>query len=186
MRFIAFDYSLSCPACCVIENDNIDFLQTKIYYITSVKKQIGKIYNLTGFPQKSFKSFSERYENIANQFIEVINPVSSDIVYLEDYSLGSKGLIFSIAENTGILKYLFYKQGININLVSPGAIKKSFAGKGTSDKKAMYEEFNKRTGINLYQWFGIEKFPLNIGSPYSDIVDAWALGLYGYANRKKD
>lgn len=182
-RIISFDYSLSSPAVCVLDNSP-NFLDCKFYYLSSTKKYIGNKENLVGFKHKDYSSFQERYENIANQFLDVIEPNKNDIVLIEDYSLGSKGLVFSIAENCGILKYLLYKRNIIPNLISPSTIKKSFTSKGNADKKLMYEYFVQKTNINLYEWFGMQMIPHNIGSPFSDIVDSYALSLVGYETKK--
>lgn len=179
-RHIGIDYSLSNPSLTILGNDDT-FENSQTYYLTDKKKYVGKFGNIEGVLHKPFTSFMERYENIADCIISLANVNEQDYVSLEDYSMGSKGLLFSIAENTAILKYRLYLKNISINLVSPASIKKSFTGKGNADKNLMYTSFLNKTGIDLLSRFNI-KMSLKIGSPFSDIIDSYALALLGKEN----
>ena len=61
------------------------------------------------------------------------------MVALEDYAFAAKGRVFHIAENTGILKYKLFQQGIPLETISPSAVKKNATGKGNADKEMMYQ-----------------------------------------------
>ena len=94
--------------------------------------------------------------------------------YLENYSMGSTGRVFSIAENTGILKYNLYLQGNPIILLPPSIIKKYATGKGNADKELMYEAFYNETKIDLQNILNS-----SISNPLTDIVDAYFICKYG-------
>lgn len=176
MKYIGIDYSLSCPAVTILGIDD-NFENAKSYFLTDKKKFIGQFGNVYSDIHGPYTSFMERYENIANQIISFANPSQNDIITLEDYSMGSKGLLFSIAENTAILKYLLHQKHVKLNLVSPGAVKKFFTGKGNADKTMMYDSFHKKTGIDLIARLNVKS--LKIMSPIADIVDSYAIALLG-------
>lgn len=94
-------------------------------------------------------------------------------VFMEGYSFASKGLVFNIAENAGVLKHKLHKLEIPLTIVPPTTIKK-FAIKGNASKEIMYETFVKKTGIDLIKAFGIKR----PDSPINDIVDAFFLMNY--------
>src|SRR5579872_3896449 len=101
MNIVSIDYSLTSPALCILSEDCI-FQNSKHHYLTNTKKFEGIFsHNIIGFPHSSYKNSIERYENIAKWAVSLIP--SNSIVFLEDYSMGSrKGQLFSIAENTAI------------------------------------------------------------------------------------
>jgi Holliday junction resolvasome RuvABC endonuclease subunit len=125
---------------------------------------------------KDYLSQEERFNNISNWALGIILQIENPIVFLEDYSYASKGLTFSIGENVGLLKYKLFLSKIPFVLVQPSKVKKSFCGKGNANKIKMYEEFIKKTNVDLL------KFYSSIASPVNDIVDAFALYQYGLLN----
>ena len=56
----------------------------------------------------------------------LINIRPPDLVVIEDYSLGSSGRTFDLAENCGLLKYFLYFLKVQYIVVSPSANKKAF------------------------------------------------------------
>lgn len=93
-------------------------------------------------------------------------------VVLEGYSMGSSsGLVFNIAENTGLLKYKMWKAGIQVETPSPGQIKKHFTGKGNANKEAMGDRFFELFGF----WFSDLWTMKHYSSPENDLVDACAM-----------
>ena len=90
--------------------------------------------------------------------------------------MGSKGKVFHIAENTGILKYTLYKNKVKYATVPPTVVKKFASGKGNSKKEQMYEAFIKETGTDLIKLLSYEK---QLGNPITDIVDSFYLAKYG-------
>lgn len=176
MRIIGIDYSLNCPAVSVIADDTT-FEKSHHYYLTNTKKYAGKFDNITGRMHKPYLTEMQRYLGIASWAVYDTGLQSDDIVFLEDYSMGSTGRIFAIAENTAVLKYLLYHNCISYITVPPTTLKKYFQGKGNADKEAMYIAFQEKTGEDLKQRFNTTA---KVNNPITDIVDAFALGLYGH------
>jgi Holliday junction resolvasome RuvABC endonuclease subunit len=174
MQIVGLDYSMSCPAMTIFGDT---FETSKCYFLTTVKKLHGSFDNVIGIPHKDYKNSMERYGNIANWVLNFI-PQGDVMVFIEDYSLGSKGQVFSIAENTGIMKYVLYTNKISFQLFSPAAIKKDFTGKGNADKNAMYDAFVEKTNIDLYHQMHLVR-TTKVLSPISDIVDSWAIANLG-------
>jgi Holliday junction resolvasome RuvABC endonuclease subunit len=96
-------------------------------------------------------------------------------ILIEDYSFGSKGRVFNLAENCGILKYMLYKAGYRFFTVPPTVVKKYATGKGNATKEKMYDAFVVETGIDLHN---IISRTTKLGSPTTDIVDAWYIARY--------
>jgi Holliday junction resolvasome RuvABC endonuclease subunit len=99
--------------------------------------------------------------------------ISNDIteVAIEDYSYGSQGKVFHIAENTGLMKWKVWQAEINYKLLPPTVIKKFATGKGNANKEKMYESFLQETSRNLQEELVIKS--TKIGNPVSDIVDSY-------------
>ena len=184
---IGIDYSLSCPGICVNTSvDEFRFEDCKFYYLTTKKKYAGsyksKGVSFNGTEHKPYSSESERYENIADWVIDIINTyypkhmASKKIhtINLEDYSFASKGRVFHIAENMGLLKYkLKMECGWDYTLLPPSVIKKFATDKGNANKELMLEAFEKDTGTNLAQVFDTTS-----KSPVSDVADAYFICKY--------
>jgi Holliday junction resolvasome RuvABC endonuclease subunit len=95
--------------------------------------------------------------------------IGSSDVAVEGYSFGSKGRVFNLAENMGILKHKLYKAAIPVTVIEPSRAKKIATGKGNADKEAMFNAFTAETGINLMHKFGQEK----LNNPVTDIIDSY-------------
>jgi len=87
----------------------------------------------------------------------------------------SKGKVFNLAENCGILKYMLYKAEYKFFTVPPTVVKKYATGKGNATKEKMYEAFLNETFIDLHN---IISPTTKLGSPTTDIVDAWYIARY--------
>lgn len=98
-------------------------------------------------------------------------------VFLEGYAFASKGLVFQIAENTGVLKNKLDIQGIEFQTVAPQAIKKFATGKGNSSKTVVYESFVKETSEDLLKNFQLSNPE---ASPINDIADSYFICKYGF------
>ncbi len=180
--FVAIDYSIRCP--CICKSNNLDvsnnkdhFESCKFYYLTDKKKYLIKNNQFCGIYHEDYLHEQERFDNISNWAMKLI-PKNS-VVLIENYSYSSKGLVYKIGENCGLLKYKLYKKGIKYILVEPTIIKKFFSGKGNSSKDIMYNEFLKRTNIDLNNIFGTKE------NPVSDIIDSYALCLYAIDFKNK-
>ncbi len=167
MIYHGIDYSMTSPAICTF-----DGIKMAVDYLTKTEKFAGmrsvEGMDLYGYQHKEYNNEIERYNNIASWAMHIIRPESQ--VYLEDYAMGAKGRVFSIGENTGILKYkLVREKKLGYYLVAPTAVKKFATGKGNADKDKMYEAFYAQTKIDLFSLFGVN----STKSPVSDICDAY-------------
>lgn len=185
MKIAGIDYSLTSPAICMYESGDLNnFDSYKIMYLTNNKKGLTSIEsscykNIVGIWNPSFENQQERYEFIADRFIDFIDDNDVDSVYIEDYAFAAHGRVFHIAENCGLLKYKLYQGNIETNLVPPTVIKKFATGKGNSNKNTMYESFVKETEIT----FGLQQGK-DVGNPYSDIVDSYWICRYGIEDKQ--
>jgi len=184
---IGIDYSLSSPGVCVnTSEDEFQYEDCKFYYLTNTKKYEGTFKEKIAFgtsaveyigtPHRPYSSEPERYNNIANWVIDIIKSYEKHpIIQIEDYSFGSTGRVFHIAENLGLLKYkLKMECGWDYTLLPPSVIKKFATGKGNANKELMLDAFEKDTGTNLAQVFDTTS-----KSPVSDVADAYFICKYG-------
>lgn len=186
MVFVGIDYSMTSP--CVAVSYNKSFRDSKIYFLTDKTSLTGFTntpnYSILGILHDEYLTNQERYENIANWVVDILNGLKDrDInIMIEDYSFGSKGRVFHIAENCGILKYILYKNGYSFSTVAPTVVKKFATGKGNADKQSMYDAFINETGIDLQR---IISPKTKLGNPTTDIVDAWYISRYIIDNIEK-
>jgi len=192
---IGIDYSLSSPGVCVNSSeDEFQYEDCKFYYLTNTKKYEGTFKEKIAFgtsaveyigtPHRPYNSEPERYNNIANWVIDIIKSQpqlmigklweKQPIIQIEDYSFGSTGRVFHIAENLGLLKYkLKIECGWDYTLIAPSVIKKFATDKGNANKEMMLHAFREDTGVNLE-----ELFESSVKSPISDVVDAYFICKY--------
>lgn len=182
MIFAGIDYSTSSPAICVWNTKDIKY--SSINFLTPIKKHgiAFNSINLYGNRMPKFVSDEEKYDYIGSYFIDIIIKNNVDKVFIEDYSFGSTGMVFNIAENLGLLKHKLYKSNIPFKLYPPTTIKKYATGKGNADKNLMYDFFIKDTGIELTKHLCFDK--VRIDSPISDIVDCYFIMKKGYVDEK--
>lgn len=176
-RLVGIDYSLSCPAICIEENNYFS-----IHYLTSKKKLTG--YQVTNNPNFSivgdlhidnYSCNEERFNNIAKWTLSLLE--STDIVNIEGYAFAAAGLVFNIAENCGIMKHKLWRAGIKYFITPPSAAKKLATDKGSANKEKMTEAFISATGVNLFDIFKVDRQKKAI-SPISDIADSYWLCQY--------
>ena len=195
---IGIDYSLSSPGVCVnTSEEEFRYEDCKFYYLTNTKKYVGTFKEQMAFgtsaveyigtPHKPYSSEPERYNNIANWAIDIINSPfnswphnrvaidsSNPIIQIEDYSFGSTGRVFHIAENLGLLKYkLKIECGWDYTLLAPSVIKKFATDKGNANKELMLGAFQEDTGVNLELLLDS-----SVKSPITDIADAYFICKY--------
>jgi len=192
---IGIDYSLSTPGICVnTSEEEFQYEDCKFYYLTNTKKYQGTFkeniafgtsaVEYIGTPHKPYSSEPERYNNIANWAIDIIKSQPQlmigklwekhPIIQIEDYSFGSTGRVFHIAENLGLLKYkLKIECGWDYTLLAPSVIKKFATDKGNANKEMMVHAFKEDTGVNLE-----ELFESSAKSPISDVADAYFICKY--------
>ncbi len=191
---IGIDYSLSSPGICVnTSEEEFRYEDCKFYYLTNTKKYEGTFKEKMAFgtsaveyigaPHRPYNSEPERYNNIANWAIDIIKLYGDaktginrikPTIQIEDYSFGSTGRVFHIAENLGLLKYkLKIECGWDYTLLAPSVIKKFATDKGNANKEIMLSAFQEDTGVNLELLFDTKS-----KSPISDVTDAYFICKY--------
>ncbi len=172
------DYSMTSPAVCSIVNGTytIRFLTSTQRHLQTYQfeSKVGPI-TVIGDPQPEYLSQEERFDKIGSWAFSLLQ---KGRIIIEDYSMGSKGKVFHIAENCGLLKHKIWSAGFGFETVPPTSLKKFATGKGNSDKNIMHRAFAELTGIDLMK----EMTPnaKECSSPVSDVVDAFFLARFGF------
>lgn len=176
MLIAGIDYSMTCPCVCIsTAGKTFTFNTCEVHYLTQTNKYSGNFKNIHGslfeVPTDPYK----RYDGISSWAYNLVK--NCDCIILEDYSMGSKGKVFHIAENTAFLKYKLYTNNKKFITLAPTSLKKYATGKGNSDKNIMYSFYEKeKNNIDLKKLFNIKGE--KITSPISDIVDSFYLLKY--------
>jgi hypothetical protein len=188
---IGIDYSLSSPGVCVNTSEGeFKYEDCTFYFLTNTKKYDATFcrpfvtnVRYIGTSHKPYTSEPERYSQIADWAINIIKSYGDattgmnrikPTIQIEDYSYGSTGRVFHIAENLGLLKYkLKIECGWDYTLLPPSVVKKFATDKGNANKDLMLDAFEKDTGTNLAQVFDTTS-----KSPVSDVADAYFICKY--------
>jgi hypothetical protein len=173
IRFIGIDYSMTSPAVTIITADSFTS-----HFFAQNKKQEGNApphFYSYSYPTHSSLDI-DRYSRLTNWVMSLANFTEYDIICIEGYSMGSVGAVFSIAENTAILKNALYLNNIKYHVVAPTTLKKYATGKGNADKLQMYERFTEKTKTDPRKVYASQKAKL--GSPFTDIADSYWLADY--------
>lgn len=181
---VGIDYSLTSPCMCVMLAPSFD--GARFFYLTSEKRYEGVAFgNIRGDLHAKYSSEQERHNSISQYFIDRLvecNVETNVHITLEDYSYGSKGKVFNLAENCGLLKHKLWKAGYIIDTVAPSALKKFATGKGNAKKEQMYDAFLALGYPDINATLSPKKTV--IGNPVSDVVDSFYLALLGAKNSK--
>ena len=171
MTRVGIDYSMTSPAICIGDGT---FTGCKIKYLTSIKKFAQSYLNgkIEGTHFGTWTSPESRYDYISNWILAQVPPYSD--VILEGYSFASKGKVFHIGENTGLLKHKLFKADIHPCMPTPSQIKKHATGKGNASKTDMYCAFVDLTGIELAE----EMDCLPESNPLTDVIDSFWIHTY--------
>ena len=178
MTIAGIDYSMTSPAICLYDDavGEFKFENCTIYYLTQNKKYETSFKNVRG-EYFEYANEMQRYDLISSFFLDrMLEMAPIDMAYIEDYSMGSKGRVFHIAENTGVFKYRMWQFGINFKTVPPTVIKKFATGKGNANKERMQEVFESEYSIRLKEELKQTEKQWN---PSSDIIDAYYIWKYG-------
>lgn len=169
MIYAGVDYSMTSPAICVWDDTdpfNIDHF--KFYFATKVKKYDGRLTNnIHGEVIDSYSCDEERFWLLSEWAMWVLDTV--DIVFLEGYSMGSRGKVFNIGENTGLLKNQLWLGNKEVYSLAPTTVKKHATGKGNADKNQMHDAFIEDQGYDLSDKIGC----VSGKSPAADCIDAY-------------
>lgn len=177
-KFVGVDYSMSSPCMCIISGVNITA------YFLNEKKKYQNIYTLTnnfqiiGNPIPKYDSPEERWWELSEFFRSILYSIDNHdnfFVAIEDYSMGSRGKVFHIAENVGCLKMMLWLNGYKFITISPTQIKKFATGSGAAKKTQMLDAFKLDCGIDLSKIMGQEG---KLDSPVTDVVDAYYIAKY--------
>lgn len=175
------DYSMTSPAICLSDFD-FKYENCIFSYLTTSKKYDVQFDNIKG-RHLDYSHSIQRYDLIAVYFLDMMLDYGVQTCYIEGYSMGSKGRVFDIAENTGIFKHSAWRFGINVVTVPPTTIKKFATGKGNANKEKMQETFINETGINLKSKLDMTEKQWN---PSSDIIDAYYVCKYAIHEENKN
>jgi hypothetical protein len=169
-KVAGIDFSMTSPAICTYEMHS---KQHHFYFYTDNKK-LSWNGNFHGTFHKLWRCNEERFENIANWAMSVVH--DCDFVWVEGYSYGSKGLVFHIGENTGVLKNKLWNASVPFDTFAPAEIKRWATGMGNAKKEHMETAFVIETGIDVRKEIGQEyttKKGKIVENPSSDIIDSY-------------
>lgn len=170
------DYSMTNPSVCIYSGNCFSFEECQFLVMTDYKPKNPLPSNIRFIPHPKYTTEIERFSNIANEFYKFIGYYKPDRIGIEGYSMGSRGMVFNIGENTAVLKYRLYEGGYNFISIAPTTIKKFATGSGRADKKKMVETFHQKVSPNISQT--IFNSPEKYASPVSDIVDSYYIAKY--------
>jgi len=193
--YLGIDYSLSCPALTFWDGENpFSYSSCSFYFFSNQKKYKNFSFDrVKGSVQReydlnSLKEIHQRYEDIKNWVYDCIckeydwqRPL---LTFIEGYSMGSKGKVFHIAENTGILKHAILKSFDFLELVPPTIVKKFATGKGNANKEKMQLSFENEFPhlTDLKKTFMMTN---KQDSPLADIIDSYYICKYGVEHGSK-
>jgi hypothetical protein len=176
-KVLGIDYSVTCPACCVIADGQIP-----VWWVN---------YKLHGKPFKDLPRVTwtpsttegdmPRFAELAEWVRKILQQEQPDLVVLEDYAFAASGRITQLAENGGILKYMLYEftPDVILQVVAPTTMKKFATGKGTATKDIIWTAFLHREPYAASWQKVCHPKALGIGSPMADIADSYFLAHYG-------
>lgn len=175
--YIGVDLSLTSPAICVFQGTTFDINSCQFFFLTDKKKYEQTIPQIQGTLFPFYSCEQERYNNIANWILAKVNEFNTDHVFIEDYSFGSTGRVFNIAENCGLLKHKLWDSKIPFTTIPPTVIKKYATGKGNANKEALQTHFIQKTNLDIKATLGMTDKQWN---PSSDIIDSYFICGCGY------
>jgi Holliday junction resolvasome RuvABC endonuclease subunit len=176
---LGVDLSLSSPALCLHNGEEFKFENCEFYFLTSSQRFLYVHPKLHGETFPEYTTQSERYNNIASWIVDISKQFRVQSVFIEDYSFGSVGRVFAIAENGGVVKHQLWKNHVEYKTIPPTVIKKFATGKGNADKQKMQECFVAETQLDIKQVLSIPEKQWN---PSSDLIDAFYICKYGVTN----
>ena len=163
------------PAVCLYAGNSFSFSECEFVVMTDAKP-LFLPNNIKFAPHPKWRNEIERFSNIASTFHNAIEEIEPEYIGIEGYSMGSRGMVFNIGENTGILKYMLYQNLYSFETIAPTKVKKFATGSGRADKVKMCEAFTQETGIDLGEL--IFNKPNRVTSPISDIADSYWIAKF--------
>jgi Holliday junction resolvasome RuvABC endonuclease subunit len=180
MIVAGIDYSMTSPAICVHKGETWSLANCNFYYLLQKDKYLVNSDMLIGALHGEWSTPEQRFYNLAKWSLDALLEHRVSSVCLEGYAYGagSKGLVFQIGENTGVLKQRMSQEKIPFIVTPPTVIKKFATGTGNSNKEKMLDAFIEETNCDLYQIFAMKMPKKKDASPISDIIDAYYLAKY--------
>ncbi len=123
MKTVGIDYSMTSPSICVHYGEDWSIRNCQFYFLTDRPKLEGKTNQFNGTLHPIHSCEEQRYDNISNWAMSIIQPVDANRIVLEGYSFGSTGRVFHIAENIGLLKHKMWEAKFKFDVIAPTAIK---------------------------------------------------------------
>lgn len=185
MVLVGCDVSINSPGIVVTEGKMID-----CFFFPHMKKHFGfqetiKNFNFSAIDYPVWNSREERYDKLSAAIIDKIDiyrkrvkTVKDISILIEGYAFMAKGRsVSAIYENGGVFRNQLFRRGYKtVTEIPPTELKKKFTGSGAANKLHMLMVFERKTGIDLFDIFGMKR-PTGdqVRSPIQDIVDAYAL-----------
>lgn len=176
------DLSLTSPAVCIFKGERFSIEDCSFYFLTDKKKNEISTPMIHGHLFENYLTEQERYDNISRWIMHLVQKHDIHHVFIEDYSFGSTGRVFNIAENCGLLKYKLWHSKIPFTTIPPTVIKKNATGKGNANKEKLQEQFYADTGIDVKKILNMTDKQWN---PSSDIIDSYFICECGYENYRE-
>jgi Holliday junction resolvasome RuvABC endonuclease subunit len=187
VQIVGIDYSLTSPAICVWHGTSATFTVSDcdLFFLNTKKQAVTTA--CTFLHSESYPSWSteeERHDLLSEWSLNIIP--EDAMVYIEGYAFATVGKshVRSVAENTGLLKYKMFKRHMTFSPIPPTTIKQFATGKGNANKDAMYQAFlQEPNAVALLELLTPKS--TKVGSPVSDIVDAYFIAKTGHAQWKQ-
>lgn len=188
MRILSIDNSIHSPGIIdiLLDDSTLEIIKHRFFSATTIKKYTNEnddtkiVYIKNKEKESTFSKICFLFDIIKN-WIE-LDKTDIDYVVFEDYSYNSVGMVFNIAESTGLLKHYFISRGAKMRLYSIPCIKKYATGSGNADKIKLDEFYELEINKSEY------KFALNTGfpelylcksSPKDNLTDAyWIMRMF--------
>lgn len=171
--YIGIDYSMTSPAVCVHTGKDWS-IDNCIFHYRYSKVNLSQTSDFSKYVASKIPEYKSEQERFYNNAVWCVSNIPKDSkgVLIEGYAYGSRtGIVFEMAEHTGLMKYLLWKDSIPFNVSPPSEIKKFATSKGNADKLLMEEAFKNETGIsNIREILGQSVKSVN---PSSDIIDSY-------------
>lgn len=195
------DYSITSPAICVHKGEEWNFDNCFFWFCTEDAKLAGAYFKnvkrekvfIQGYANTWWETPEQRFDALSDKALHFLEIHQCQYVQIEDYSFASRGRVFNIGENTGLLKHKLFLKGYDYEVISPKTVKKFATGNGNSDKFAMLESFVKETKFNFDHLLDLKITTKKIPSPITDLVDAYYLckynffeGTHGWKSKERD
>jgi hypothetical protein len=174
---IGCDYSMNAPAICAHVGEKWSFKNCKFFFRTEKKSLVCETKNIIGSLACDYTSQEHRFFLNAYWAENYIKEFTPNLICLEGYAMGSTGRVFSIGENTGRLKHVFWRNKWKFITPPPTVIKKFASTKGNANKEVMEASFMEEVGFDFRKAIGQSATTFN---PSSDLVDSYFMAKYGF------